>query len=218
MENTSYGRIIKNMCRPTDQGECNSCWAISVAQVISDKLRRKGVIPLDDELNYYALHDWAIQYTVITDGCSYGSYPTTGMEWSIEKGIPLMSQSKDRAFDNTPVPGDMSGKLYSIEHWFEDDISNLKRVLETMGSTIININLYDSFDNFVGPGIYRPMVGERYDPDMIHMVAVVGYNEEDQTWIIRNSYGESWGYKGLAKIPMDERRIIIDDKIFYPTM
>ncbi len=204
------------MSPPADQVDCNSCWAISVSQAISDRLRSRGTINPNDELNYYALHDWAIQFTDMEDGCRYGAIFDTGMDWSIEKGIPLMSESRDRAFDDRPVKGDMDGRLFQISDWYEDHISNGKKILETDGSFVVNINLYDSFDNFNGSGIYRPMAGEQADPHMVHMVTVVGYNDNDQTWIIRNSYGSRWGHGGLVKIPMHGTDLIDQGKIFYP--
>lgn len=216
IQDTSYGNIIRSICSPADQEYCNSCWAISVAQVISDRLRLRGEIDINDELNYYALHDWASSTNNINDGCNYGSYPSTGMNWAVDKGIPLMSESRDRSFDDKIIRGDMNGRLFQIEDWLEDDISNMKKILRTRGSVMIIINLYDSFDSFTGSGIYQPREGESIDPYMSHMLSVVGYNDTDNTWILRNSYGKSWGFNGLIKIPMNDRRIIDEGKIYYP--
>lgn len=83
---------------------------------------------------------------------------------------------------------------------------------------MVIINLYDSFDNFHGEKAYRPIVGEKADSAMVHMLSVVGYDDRDRTWILRNSYGSGWGNHGLVKVSMDDRRVIDQGKIFYPRM
>ena len=226
--NTSYGRMVRQAVTPVDQDTCNACWAIATCQSVSDRLHLKGEI-LRDQLNYYAFHDIMISETPGMDGCSSGTYLDTGLDMFISKGAPLMSKTRDRNFNDRYIASDLSAKSYKVKRWREltakdgygnidmsRTISNIKRELETKGSIVGVINLYDSFNYFEGTGVYRPDPSEITDSDMAHMISIVGYDDRDNTWIIRNSYGTSYGYKGYLKIPQGDKRICVEEYVYAP--
>ncbi len=51
--------------------------------------------------------------------------------------------------------------------------------------------------------------------ELDHFVAVVGYNSDDQTFKIKNSWGEEWGNKGYANIL---KNVGICFKAYYPIL
>lgn len=213
---TQFGRVVKNMSLPADQFHCNSCWAISTCQAVSDRLRLNGEISNDDELNYYEFHDHIVEITPELDGCDYGAYIKTGMDMMDKIGAPLMSQTIDRNFNDTAIPSDTKVPTFKTIEWKKIPASEIKNELETNGTVVAIINLYDSFYNFVGTGAYRPRAGEQSDPDMVHMISIVGYDDRDNTWIIRNSYGSTSGFKGFVKIPMGDEKLGTELDVFAP--
>jgi cathepsin L len=36
--------------------------------------------------------------------------------------------------------------------------------------------------------------------DINHVVLLIGWDDEKQAWLVKNSWGESWGEKGFAWI------------------
>jgi hypothetical protein len=60
--------------------------------------------------------------------------------------------------------------------------------------------VYEDFF-FYKSGIYQHTTGAMAGG---HAVMIVGYNEAQKYWIIRNSWGEDWGENGFAKISWDD--------------
>jgi C1A family cysteine protease len=50
-------------------------------------------------------------------------------------------------------------------------------------------------------GIYKHVTGEKQGG---HAVSIVGFSDSGRYWIMRNSWGETWGEKGYAKISWDD--------------
>jgi C1A family cysteine protease len=48
------------------------------------------------------------------------------------------------------------------------------------------------------------------------MVTIVGYDDRDNTWILRNSYGSNWGNQGYFKIRRDDPRVIAEHFAYAP--
>ena len=53
-----------------------------------------------------------------------------------------------------------------------------------------------------------------------HVVAIVGYETVNGTltWIIRNSWGEGWGYKGYAYVERGQNQMGINFYVVYPVL
>jgi hypothetical protein len=56
--------------------------------------------------------------------------------------------------------------------------------------------VYNDFFSYRG-GVYRHTTGALAG---YHAICVVGYNEKDQCWICKNSWGTGWGEKGWFRI------------------
>jgi len=76
------------------------------------------------------------------------------------------------------------------------DVEAMKWELANHGPIITSIHIHDDFYNYTG-GIYRYTWGESRGG---HAVALVGYNEEEQYWIGKNSWGTGWGEEGWFRI------------------
>lgn len=213
---TPYGIIVRNSTKPTQQGNCNSCWAIATAQVMSDRLRNDGKITLNDELNYYMFHDFVVGKSNGDQGCEQGAYLEEGMNKSMEYGIPLMSMTRDRSFNEKTINTDLVVPRYKAKTWKKVSPSQIKQELLN-GTTIVTIiNLYPSFDSFRGSIPYKAGALEKADDSMYHMVSIVGFDDRDNTWILRNSYGTSWGNQGYFKVYRNDPQIIAEHYAYAP--
>ena len=67
---------------------------------------------------------------------------------------------------------------------------------------VVGFSVYESFesDEVAKTGIV-PMPGQQEQLLGGHCVAVVGYDDSKQWWIVRNSWGDSWGDKGYFYMP-----------------
>jgi hypothetical protein len=64
------------------------------------------------------------------------------------------------------------------------------------GPIVAQLNVYEDFRDYTG-GVYEHVWGE---PLGVHVVAIVGYNEIENYWIVKNSWGTGWGESGWFKI------------------
>ena len=77
---------------------------------------------------------------------------------------------------------------------------------------VFGIMLYESFDSdkTTKTGIVSmPLKNEKDNGG--HAVLAVGYNDESQCLIVRNSWGEEWGDKGYFYLPYEYAEKLADD-------
>jgi C1A family cysteine protease len=48
--------------------------------------------------------------------------------------------------------------------------------------------------------VYRPGPGARHE--FAHAITLVGYNNQQQYWLAKNSYGSSWGDGGFFRVSL----------------
>jgi len=48
-----------------------------------------------------------------------------------------------------------------------------------------------------------PMLGPTEQEDGGHCMLIVGYNNENRTFLVRNSWGTAWGQQGYGAMPYD---------------
>lgn len=80
---------------------------------------------------------------------------------------------------------------YSVSHSMRDR----KKALEA-GPVIAGMEVYRDF-LFYKSGIYEHATGEMIG---LHAVCIVGYNDLESYWIVKNSWGTDWGEDGFARI------------------
>ncbi|MFH1282159.1 MAG: C1 family peptidase [bacterium] len=68
---------------------------------------------------------------------------------------------------------------------------------------------------FDSNNIYR-CSNEPEDPYTNHVVVIVGYNDNSEYWIVKNSWGSSWGEEGYFKVGYGE--CFIESWVFYADM
>lgn len=61
--------------------------------------------------------------------------------------------------------------------------------------------IYDDFKHYAG-GIYEPVSGQ--DSIGGHLACIVGYDDSQNCWIVKNSWGEGWGEDGFFRIGYDQ--------------
>ncbi|MDP8223499.1 MAG: C1 family peptidase [Candidatus Lernaella stagnicola] len=64
------------------------------------------------------------------------------------------------------------------------------------GPIIAGMQVYEDFQDYTG-GIYEHVTGKILGG---HGVALIGYDKDEQYWIIKNSWGTEWGEEGYARL------------------
>ena len=83
-------------------------------------------------------------------------------------------------------------------------VESMRAVLASGHPFTVGISVHESFEEnrmkHTGRG-YLPKRGERLLGG--HAVAVVGYHDESQRFLLRNSWGKKWGLEGYFTLPYD---------------
>jgi KDEL-tailed cysteine endopeptidase len=184
---------------PRDQGQCGSCWAFASVGTIealrSIKFNKK------EYLSVQQLLDCDTQ-----DKACKGGWPSIAYSY-ISKNGGLVSEAKypykgNKDTCNSKVIENVSTSIdKSINECEEDEClkNDFQYNLLKNGPIAVSIDAYNTkFFNYVS-GYYDEECGE---PNHAVMLVGYGYDKENDVkyWIIRNSWGESWGMKGYGYV------------------
>lgn len=91
-------------------------------------------------------------------------------------------------------------KLYKVKRYERIySLVDINKSINVNIPVICGIHVQKSFYNLNHDGIYKPTVKTGGG----HAVLIVGYDEREQRFIIRNSWGEDWGRDGYFFMPYD---------------
>jgi len=204
-----------------DQGQCGSCWAFSATQGIESavyqatgtmkKLSTQQIISCDK-----------------TDGgCNGGDLPTAFDYVESDGGI-----DEDANYPDTSHKSGRTGSCKSHGHVAKvtdykyavapcqggscssQDEDGLKAALKKHGPLSICVNA-ESWNSYNG-GVSTARCSGAYNK-LDHCVQLVGYDTTASTpyWIVKNSWGTSWGEKGHIWLEMGKNACGIADEAMY---
>jgi hypothetical protein len=197
-----------------DQGQCGSCWAFSTTGAVEGigKIAGGALVSVSEQELVDCskngnngcgggLMDYAFQWIVQNGGlCSESDYPYTARDGTCRKSS---CQS---------VP---SSKIKGYQDVARNSESQLK-VAVSRQPVSVAIEADQPAFQFYKSGIFSGACGTNLD----HGVLAVGYG--DNYWIVKNSWGASWGDQGYILLAMGmngnagECGIAIEPS--YPTM
>jgi parallel beta-helix repeat protein len=145
----------------------------------------------------------------------WGSYPENDSQYLVDYGVPdeacwpYPDEVKQYPL-NTTSP-DWQNRTVKIKNWsyLPDDPIAIKNALINNGPVPTYFVVYKDFW-YYKRGIYQHRWGELIAP---HYVTIVGWNDNPGYWIIKNSWGKSWGNNGWFNIKYGE--CSIEKKSFY---
>ena len=194
-----------------DQGRCGSCWAFGSTAILESRILITSHTP-DQELNL------SEQAMVSCDGknlgCS-GGYPDLAMSYLKTAGIPLETAApynSGEAGITGACTAAMQQNTYRVTG-FEDvatSVEAIKNAIVQYGPLVTGFTVYTDFLSYQS-GVYSHVTGF---VEGGHMVAIVGYDDEEQAWIIKNSWGPDWGENGYFRIKAGTNECGIEDEVY----
>ena len=194
IDGIDYTPAIRN------QAPAPTCEAYALVAAVETLVQYQAGYPFDIDLSeahlfFYAngTTDWGVP---ITDAANY----------LIEYGIPDEGCYPDphRPYDPESLDS-LSGwenRTVKITNWgwVPNDVETIKWALIEYGPLIVCILQRNDFLRYRS-GVYTPHRWMKIQSG--HVVNLVGYDDSEECWILRNSAGEGWGEDGYARISYD---------------
>jgi len=182
-----------------NQGQCGSCWSFSTTGDIEGSWFNAG-----NKLTSLSEEELVQCDTNGDQGCN-GGLPSQAMEWIIKNGgivtestYPYTSGGGDTGTCQKPKESPVAVKISSWEKVSQDE-DQIAAYIAQNGPVSIGIHAGLGLQMY-SSGIYDPFFG--CSGSLNHGVLIVGYGVEKSKkyWIIKNSWGESWGESGYFRI------------------
>ena len=189
-----------------DQGSCGSCWAFSAVANLEGLYykEKKKMVTMSEQM--------LVDCDTYDSACNGGLMEYT-FTWLKENGgimtdadYPYAGYKKTCASDPSKYV-DMKITGYkklgsSTSTWSPVDEDEIKEFLYETGPLAVALNA-NPLQTYTG-GILDKTSSQCPTSGMNHAVTMVGYGHDDAEgkdyWIIKNSWGKSWGEKGYFRI------------------
>jgi hypothetical protein len=186
-----------------DQGARGTClsFAVTAAHEQARRLRR-GTLPADlgEEILYWACKQ--------VDGeQESGTYPQSAAQALTETGQSagnLWPYDGTRD-DTSPTYAPPSQALKAPEmrrasiSRTEADLENLRGLLRTAHAVVLALELWPQFYANHRGALIVPSASDLLGEG--HAVALVGFDDQTEELLLRNSWGDSWGEDGNGRLP-----------------
>jgi C1A family cysteine protease len=197
---------LRDACPPVyQQGHLGSCTANAIAAAIQFDRMKQRVVPVFTPSRLFIYYN-AREMLGTVDSDS-GSMIRDAM-----KSVAQMGACPERLwhYDVAAFRARPSNACYQIAGWhkavsyqrLEQDISHMKACLTSGYPFVFGFTVYESFESSQTASTGRAGMPGR-DEQVVgsHAVLAVGYDDAQNSFIVRNSYGPRWGMNGYFTLP-----------------
>jgi C1A family cysteine protease len=188
-----------------DQGSCGSCVAFGTLGAL------ESVLKIKHYNNSYIIIDLSEAHLFFCGGrtCSQGWHMSDALNYIKANGVPpescfpynINGKCSDTCNDWSNLVGPTKGINWTL---VSNTITQMQENLVRYGPQVAAMAVYRDFYYYAG-GIY---IRTSNDLRGYHCICAIGYDDEDECWICKNSWGTDWGMEGFFKIGYYECGII----------
>jgi len=197
---------LRAACPPVyDQGELGSCTANGIAALIQfDRLKQHQDPDFVPSRLFIYYNERVIEHTVESDS---GAMIRDGIKSVVNQGAckeDAWPYDIDRFRDQPPAQCYDEARRYRAVRYqrIVRNLNQMKGCLADGYPFVFGFSVYESFmtDEVAHSGVV-PMPKPTEDLLGGHCVAAVGYVDDQQSFIVRNSWGTDWGKQGYCLMP-----------------
>lgn len=182
-----------------NQKNCGSCWAFGTVAVLENLLKIRDKVTRDlseQQLVSCNQEGWgcnggyfAHSYHKSPGATTTEQFPYTASDVPCRTGLTYTDKILSWAY-----VGEAAGRAPTVDQ--------LKAAIHEYGPLAVTVAASRSFQAYQG-GIYNANDSSAIN----HLVNLVGWDDENKAWIMRNSWGASWGEQGYMRIKYGVNRI-----------
>jgi len=201
-----------------DQGQCGSCWSFSAIASLEGAHAKAAGTYLS--LSEQQLVDCSTDFGNM--GCN-GGLMDQAFQYLINatKGDDTETAYPYKGVDGTCAyqPAAVGATIKSFVDITPNDENALLDAVSTVGPVSIAIQAADDF-MFYSSGVYDSTDCSSSPSTLNHGVAIVGYGVDGAApfWIVRNSWGASWGEAGYIRMALGKNMCGLADVASYPVV
>jgi len=219
----NFRHLPEHLIGQRNQGQCGSCWAFGISNMLADRLLLNSISNRQPQLNVpLSVQNLlnCIPPSVEGEQCDTGNNVTQVLDNMHKQNIPLIPeyQSPYKQINGPPLTGQclpakdyyvtiLPDQAYAVTR--QADVYDADTIAENVRSMKTHIYqdgpivgcmlaVYPDFQNYDGVTIYEPEPGQTSEGG--HAIEILGWgkNEENiEYWICRNSWGSDWPAKHL---------------------
>ena len=182
---------------PRNQKKCGSCWAFSMTGGLESYTLLKENTPGKDL-------DLSEQVMLSCSGAGSCNGGRLSAGFLKKTGLPLEAAYPYTATDGScaTAAAGWQAEAKKIGAWgsVSQDLNTIKTALVKYGPLPIAFMVYEDFMHYK-TGIYSYTTGKQLGG---HAVLLVGYNDEEKYFIVKNSWDTGWGENGFFRIAYSE--------------
>jgi cathepsin L len=183
-----------------NQGACGSCWAFATVEGVESAVMRDAGKLLTLSAQDVTSCTKNPQHCGGTGGCGGATYEL-GYEQVAKDGIASEADYPYIAQTGTcKTTIKKTAKIRNYVKLIENNYTDLMNAIATVGPIAVSVDA-GSWGSYRS-GVFTGCPGTGRNVIINHAVQLVGYGVENNNpyWLVRNSWGASWGDRGYIKI------------------
>jgi len=183
-----------------NQYACGACWAFATVGAFESTIAVKEPVPNPD----FDLSEQMLLSCTSAGNCSYGGYLNAAADALVSIGTTFEECLPYEASDQVPCSErceDWPLQIVTAKSWSwvgkaQPDVDTMKAAL-MIAPVAAGLIVYEDFFDYEG-GVYQRTPGSPMKG--LHAVLLIGWDDAQQCWIAKNSWGTTWGEDGFFKI------------------
>ncbi|XP_035206656.1 dipeptidyl peptidase 1-like isoform X3 [Stegodyphus dumicola] len=190
-----------------NQANCGSCYAFASMGMLESRLR----IATNNKVQVVFSPQEIVSCSEYSQGCEGGFPYLIAGKYAQDFGV-VPDQCDPYTGEDDKCVEKKCKRFYVADYKYVGGFYGgcneglMKLELVSHGPIAVSFEVYPDFVQYSGGVYHHTSLRLGFNPFMItnHVVVVVGYGTDDKTgekyWIVKNSWGESWGEEGFFRI------------------
>ncbi|MBI5856858.1 MAG: hypothetical protein HZB42_04330 [Sphingobacteriales bacterium] len=206
--NKTYDARNQGYVTPVRDQQCGNCWAYSAVGAYEGSYKKVNGSFIDASEQHAEN---------CVDGDCTGGFAYKVMEWMVgsNKNLSTEAAIPDAGVDQ-PCAGGTPATSYYATDWGvvhpSGDINkiaavaDIKEAMCKYGPIAVSVQVTALFQNYTN-GVFNEFASNYASPSSNHAVLLVGWDDNKNAWLMKNSWGTDWGEDGYMWIDYGSNNI-----------